>query len=72
MLRDPRINQLFSESFELGQCAFFVSAHKAAVACNVRRKNSRQSPIDPISAQWKPLGRKISSDPSNHIGAPLR
>jgi hypothetical protein len=49
MLRDLRVNQRFSENFELGQGAFFVSAHEAAVAC----QNSRQSPVDPIAAQWK-------------------
>ena len=35
--------------------ADLVRSHQAAVASNVRRHNSRQSPLDPIAAQVGPL-----------------
>jgi hypothetical protein len=47
---------------ELGQHTFFVRTHQAAVAGDIRRKNSRQSPFHALVTQDAPRpGRSNAS-----------
>jgi hypothetical protein len=40
--------------FQLRQCAFFVDPYQAARARDIRRQNSRQSPLYLLAAQGAP------------------
>ena len=42
--------------FRLCRCAFFVDPYQAAGACDIRRQNSRQSPLCLLAAQGGPPG----------------
>jgi hypothetical protein len=53
---DCGIDKRLSERLELGECAFFVSAHQKAIAGNIRRQYSRQSPLYALAAQGAPPG----------------
>jgi len=56
MISDLGINKRLSKSFELRQRAFFVDPYQAARARDIRRQNSRQSPLDVLAAQDAPPG----------------
>jgi hypothetical protein len=51
MLGDFGIEKRPSKSFYLRQRAFFVDPHQAARARDIRRQNSRQSPLYVLAAQ---------------------
>jgi hypothetical protein len=56
MLSDFRIEKRLSKSFQLRQRAFFVDPYQAARARDIRRQNSRQSPLYVLAAQDAPPG----------------
>jgi hypothetical protein len=56
MLSDFGIEKRLSESSQLRQRAFFVDPHQAARARDIRRQNSRQSPLYMLAAQDAPPG----------------
>jgi len=56
MITDLGIKKLFSKSFELRQRAFFVDPYQSARARDIRRQNSRQSPVYVLVAQDAPPG----------------
>src|SRR5882757_7525655 len=56
MLGDFAIEKRPSKSFYLRQRAFFVDPHQAARARDIRRQNSRQSPLYVLAAQDAPPG----------------
>ena len=57
MLSDFGIEKRLSESFQLRQRAFFVDPYQAARARDIRRQNSRQSPLYVLAAQDAPPAR---------------
>jgi hypothetical protein len=63
-----RINQAFSEQFEVGECAYFIPAHEAPIACDVCRQHRRQSPFDLLAGQRTSLKLVIFPSASKHIG----
>ena len=56
MISDFGIEKRLSESFQLRQRAFFVDPYQAARARDIRRQNSRQSPLYVLAAQDAPPG----------------
>jgi hypothetical protein len=56
MIRDLWIKKRLSKSFQLRQRAFFVDPYQAARARDIRRQNSRQSPLYVLAAQDAPPG----------------
>jgi hypothetical protein len=56
MLSDFGIEKRLSESFQSRQRAFFVDPHQTARAHDIRRQNSRQSPLYVLAAQDAPPG----------------
>ena len=56
MLSDFGIEKRLSKSFQLRQRAFFVDPYQAARARDIRRQNSRQSPLYVLAAQDAPPG----------------
>ena len=54
MIRDLWIKKRLSNSFQLRQRAFFVDPYQAAGARDIRRQNSRQSPLYVLAAQDAP------------------
>jgi len=56
MVTDFGIKKRLSKSFELRQRAFFVDPNQAAGARDIRRQNSRQSPLYVLAAQDAPPG----------------
>jgi len=56
MISDFGIKKRLSKSFQLSQRAFFVDPHQAARAHDIRRQNSRQSPLYVLAAQDAPPG----------------
>ena len=56
MLSDFGIEKRLSKSFQLRQRAFFVDPYQAARARDIRRQNSRQSPLYVLAAQDPPPG----------------
>jgi hypothetical protein len=65
MLSDLGIEKRLSESFQLRRRAFFVDPYQAARARDIRRQNSRQSPLDVRAAQRCTPGG--SGKPDDHI-----
>ena len=59
MLSDFGIKKRLSKSFQLRQRAFFVDPYQAARARDIRRQNSRQSPLYVLAAQDAPPAREI-------------
>jgi hypothetical protein len=57
MLSDFGIEKRLSKSFQSRQRAFFVDPYQAARARDIRRQNSRQSPVYVLAAQDAPPGR---------------
>jgi hypothetical protein len=57
MISDFGIKKRLSKSFQLRQRAFFVDPYQAARARDIRRQNSRQSPLYVLAAQDGPPGR---------------
>jgi len=55
MISDFGIKKRLSKSFQLRQRAFFVDPYQAARARDIRRQNSRQSPLDVLAAQDAPV-----------------
>jgi hypothetical protein len=51
MISDFGIKKRLSKSFQLRQRAFFVDPYQAARARDIRRQNSRQSPLYVLAAQ---------------------
>src|SRR5258708_6004781 len=56
MIGDFGVKKRLSKSLQLRQSAFFVDPYQAARACDIRRQNSRQSPVDVLAAQGAPPG----------------
>jgi len=56
MISDFGIKKRLSKSFQLRQRAFFVDPYQAARARDIRRQNSRQSPLYVLAAQDAPQG----------------
>jgi hypothetical protein len=56
MISDFWIKKRLSESSQLRQRAFFVDPYQAARARDIRRQNSRQSPLYVLAAQDRPPG----------------
>jgi len=56
MISDFGIKKPLSKSFQLRQRAFLVDPYQAARARDIRRQNSRQSPIYVLAAQDAPPG----------------
>jgi hypothetical protein len=56
MIGDFGIKKRLSKSFQLRQRAFFVDPYQAARARDIRRQNSRQSPLYMVAAQDAPPG----------------
>src|ERR1700682_5723879 len=56
MISDFGIKKRLSKSFQLRQRAFFVDPYQAARARDIRRQNSRQSPLYVLAAQDAPPG----------------
>jgi hypothetical protein len=56
MISDFGIKKRLSKSFQLRQRAFFVDSYQAARARDIRRQNSRQSPLYVLAAQDAPPG----------------
>jgi hypothetical protein len=56
MISDFWIKKRLSKSFQLRQRAFFVDPNQAAGARDIRRQNSRQSPLYVLAAQDAPPG----------------
>ena len=56
MISDFWIKKRLSESSQLRQRAFFVDPYQAAGARDIRRQNSRQSPLYVLAAQDAPPG----------------
>src|SRR5258706_1457278 len=54
VIRDFGIKKRLSKSFQLRQRAFFVDPYQAARARDIRRQNSRQSPLYVLAAQDAP------------------
>src|SRR5712672_3093779 len=59
MISDFGIKKRLSKSFQLRQRAFFVDPNQAARASDIRRQNSRQSPLYVLAAQDAPHAREI-------------
>jgi hypothetical protein len=55
--RSAAIDNGFSNGFQPGQRAFFVAAHQAAVACDIRRQHRRQSSRHALFSQESPKVR---------------
>src|SRR5712671_4098758 len=68
MITDFGIKNRFSKSFQLRQRAFFVDPYQAARARDIRRQNSRQSPLDVIATQHAPPAREIECSYSTIVG----
>ena len=51
IITDLGIEKLLSYSFQLRQRAFFVGPYQTARARDIRRQNSRQSPLYVLAAQ---------------------
>jgi hypothetical protein len=56
MISDFGIKKRLSKSFQLRQRAFLVDPYQAARARDIRRQNSRQSPLYVLAAQDAPRG----------------
>jgi hypothetical protein len=56
MISDFGIKKRLSKRFQLRQRAFLVDPYQAARARDIRRQNSRQSPIYVLAAQDAPPG----------------
>jgi hypothetical protein len=57
MISDFWIEKRLSTSFQSRQRAFFVDPYQAARARDIRRQNSRQSPLYMLAAQDAPPAR---------------
>jgi hypothetical protein len=57
MISDFGIKKDFSKSLELRQRSFFVDPYQTARARDIRRQNSRQSPLYVLAAQDAPQAR---------------
>ena len=56
MSGDGGVDKRFSESLQLRQRAFLVGANQAAITGDIRRQDSRQSPLYGLAAQDAPRG----------------
>jgi hypothetical protein len=56
MRGDCGIDKRLSERLQIGERAFFVAAHQTAIAGDIRRQHSRQSPFHGLAGQKKPSG----------------
>ena len=69
MLSDFGIENRSSKRFQLRQRAFFVDPYQAARARDIRRQNSRQSPLYVLAAQDAPPGSgKLNGSYSRIVG----
>ena len=55
VLRDGGIDDHFSGCLKVGQRAFLVGTHEAAITGNIRRQNGRKPPFDLLASQKMPL-----------------
>jgi hypothetical protein len=51
MRGDCGIDKRLSERLQIGERAFFVAAHQTAIAGDIRRQHSRQSPFHALAGQ---------------------
>jgi hypothetical protein len=58
MISDYGIKKRLSKSYQLRQRAFFVDPYQATRAHDIRRQNSRQSPLYVLAAQDATPGRR--------------
>jgi hypothetical protein len=58
MFGDCGVDKRFSESLQLRQGPFFVGTNQAAITGDIRRQDSRQSPLDVLAAQDAPPARE--------------
>ncbi|MCK1276717.1 hypothetical protein IVB46_15955 [Bradyrhizobium sp. 61] len=56
MFGDCGVDKRFSKSLQLRQRAFLVGTNQAAITGDIRRQDSRQSPLDGLAAQDAPPG----------------
>jgi hypothetical protein len=62
MRGDLRIEQRLPTPLQIGERAFFVTAHQTAVAGDIRRQHSRQPSFNALAGQKMPLGSVIQPD----------
>ena len=51
------IDKRLSDRLKLRKCTFLVTTHQPAIAGDIRRQYSRQSPFHALAGQKGPLGR---------------
>jgi len=61
MFGDCGVDKRFSESLQLRQRAFLVGTNQAAITGDIRRQDSRQSPLYGLAAQDAPPAREAVS-----------
>jgi hypothetical protein len=61
MFGDCGVDKRFSESLQLRQRAFLVGTNQAAITGDIRRQDSRQSPLYGLAAQDAPRAREEMS-----------
>ena len=61
MFGDCGVDKRFSESLQLRQRAFLVGTNQAAITGDIRRQDSRQSPLYGLAAQVAPPPGEIES-----------
>jgi hypothetical protein len=59
MRGDCGIDKRLSKRLQIGERAFFVAAHQTAIAGDIRRQHSRQSPFHGLAGQKGPPDSKI-------------
>jgi hypothetical protein len=64
MLRNPRINEPFSWSFELGRVLSSLLRHQSAAACNVRRRLGERAPILVLQGDSSMFRTRFGRQPS--------
>ncbi len=68
MLSDFGIDERFSESLEMSERAFLVGTHQTAIASDIRRQNSRQSPFHALVGHDASEVGKSVPNISQHFG----
>src|SRR5260370_322944 len=68
MFGDCGVDKRFSESLQLRQRAFLVGTNQAAITGDIRRQDSRQSPLYGLAAQDTPRLRKLDVHHSSIVG----
>jgi len=68
MFGDCGVDKRFSESLQLRQRAFLVGTNQAAITGDIRRQDSRQSPLYGLAAQDAPRLGKLDVHHSSIVG----